>query len=157
MGSSGQLALLTYFDNRTEALPLLHCSSSLVRGKPLNSVCLLLLLLLLSHFSSVQLFVTPWTVAQRSSIHGVLQARILECVAISSSRGSFRPRDQTHVSCLLHWQAGSLPLVPSGSPSTNLNVCFMSAPQSSFFGCTMQHVGSSSLIRDQTCALCTKG
>ena len=33
-----------------------------------------------------------------SSIHGVLQARILEWVAISFSRGSFRPRDRTQVS-----------------------------------------------------------
>ena len=29
-----------------------------------------------------------------------LQARILEWVAISSSRGSSQPRDQTHVSCV---------------------------------------------------------
>ena len=28
-----------------------------------------------------------------SSVHGIFQARILEWVAISSSRGSFRPRD----------------------------------------------------------------
>ena len=27
------------------------------------------------------------------SLHGILQARILEWVAISSSRGSFQPRD----------------------------------------------------------------
>ena len=33
-----------------------------------------------------------------SSVHGILQARILEWVAISFSRGSFRPRDQTRVS-----------------------------------------------------------
>ena len=33
-----------------------------------------------------------------SSIHGVFQARILEQVAISFSRGSSRPRDQTKVS-----------------------------------------------------------
>ena len=33
-----------------------------------------------------------------SSIHGILQARILEWVAISFSRGSPRPRDQTQVS-----------------------------------------------------------
>ena len=33
-----------------------------------------------------------------SSIHGILQARILEWVAISSSRGSSRPRDRTQVS-----------------------------------------------------------
>ena len=34
-----------------------------------------------------------------SSIHGILQARILEWVAISFSRGSSQPRDQTQVSC----------------------------------------------------------
>ena len=33
-----------------------------------------------------------------SSAHGILQARILEWVAMSSSRGSSRPRDQTQVS-----------------------------------------------------------
>ena len=33
-----------------------------------------------------------------SSVHGILQARVLEWVAISFSRGSSRPRDQTHVS-----------------------------------------------------------
>ena len=35
-----------------------------------------------------------------SSVHGISQARILEQVAISSSRGSSRPRDQTSVSCI---------------------------------------------------------
>ena len=46
-----------------------------------------------------------------SSVHGVFQARILELIAVSSFRGSFWPRDQTHVSCiscigsqvLYHW------------------------------------------------------
>ena len=33
-----------------------------------------------------------------SSVHGIIQARILELVAISSSRGSSQPRDQTQVS-----------------------------------------------------------
>ena len=33
-----------------------------------------------------------------SSVHGILQARIPEWVAISFSRGSFWPRNQTHVS-----------------------------------------------------------
>ena len=32
-----------------------------------------------------------------SSVHGILQARILEWVAIPFSRGSFRPRDWTHI------------------------------------------------------------
>jgi len=40
-------------------------------------------------------------------VHGILQARILEWAAISSSRGSSQPRDQTKVSGIL--QADSLP------------------------------------------------
>ena len=35
-----------------------------------------------------------------SSVHGISQARILEGVAISSSRGSSQPRDQTCISCV---------------------------------------------------------
>ena len=44
-----------------------------------------------------RLFVTPWTVlhhAPGSSVHGILQARTLEWVAFSFSRGSFGPRDR---------------------------------------------------------------
>ena len=72
---------------------------------------------MLSHFSCVRLFVTPWTVAHQaplsmgfsrweywsgSSVHGILQARTLEWVAVSFSRRSSRPSDQTsgsYVSC----------------------------------------------------------
>ena len=43
-----------------------------------------------------------------SSVHRIFQAGILECVAISSSRGSSQFRDGTL--CLLHWQVDSLPL-----------------------------------------------
>ena len=49
-----------------------------------------------------------------SSVHRILQARLLEWVAISCFGGSSRPRDQTV--CLLHWQAGSLPLAPPRKP-----------------------------------------
>ena len=35
-----------------------------------------------------------------SSLHGIFQARILEWVAISSSRGSSLSKDRTHVSCI---------------------------------------------------------
>ena len=35
-----------------------------------------------------------------SSVHGILQARILEWVVMPSSRGSFQPRDWTCVSCI---------------------------------------------------------
>ena len=33
-----------------------------------------------------------------SSVHGILQARILEWAAVPSSRGSSQPRDQTRIS-----------------------------------------------------------
>jgi len=45
--------------------------------------------------SRVQLFETPWTVAYQAPLSiGILQARILEWVAMPSSRASSRPRDQ---------------------------------------------------------------
>ena len=59
--------------------------------------------------SHVWLFATLWTVAcQAPLVHGVFQARILEWVAISFSRGSSPPRGWTHISCtgrqiLYHW------------------------------------------------------
>ena len=34
------------------------------------------------------------------SVHGILQARTLEWIAISFSKGSSRPRDRTRVSCI---------------------------------------------------------
>ena len=53
-----------------------------------------------------------------SSAHGIFQARILEWGAISSSRGSSRPRGWTHLLCLVHWQADSLPYCHMGSHCT---------------------------------------
>ena len=48
----------------------------------------------------VQFFVTPWTVRSLlgSFVHVILQARMLEWVAILFSRGSFQTRDGTQVS-----------------------------------------------------------
>ena len=60
-------------------------------------VCALLSYLL----NRVQFLVTPWTVACHglySSIHGIVQARILECIAMPSPRGSSQPRNRTQVS-----------------------------------------------------------
>ena len=86
-------------------------------------------------FSTVWLFATPRTIAGQTphSVHGIFQARILDWIAISSCRGSSRPRDQTqdpktpkieqepHLLCLLHWQADSLPLSHPGSPLLSLS------------------------------------
>ena len=51
-----------------------------------------------------------------SSVHGILQLRILEWAAIPFSRGVSWPRDQTHISFVSCIDACSLPLVPPGKP-----------------------------------------
>ena len=51
--------------------------------------------------SHVQLFCNPMDCSlPGSSLHGIFQARILEWVAISSSRGSSLSKDRTRVSCI---------------------------------------------------------
>ena len=51
-----------------------------------------------------------------SSVLGILQARILEAVAISSSQRIFPTQGSNpRPLCLLHWQADSLPLHHLGS------------------------------------------
>ena len=47
-----------------------------------------------------------------SSVHGILQARTLEWVAISSFRGSSRPRDRTPLPCI----AGGFFIGAAGEP-----------------------------------------
>jgi len=67
---------------------------------------------ILNCLSCVQLFVTIWTVCSPpgSSVHGIIQTRILEWAAMPSSWGS--SWSNPHLWWLLYWQAGSLPLVP---------------------------------------------
>ena len=107
------------FINTAMILPLLHltkdplifairapvstttpaCSPAFTLCFPINTcVCAL------SSFMSNSLR-PPWTVAHQappSRLLSILQARILELVATPSSRGSSRPRDQTHLFSLLH-------------------------------------------------------
>jgi len=55
------------------------------------------------------------------TVHGILQARILEPVAVPFSRGSSQPRDQTQISAL---QADSLPAELPGKPkNTGVSSC----------------------------------
>ena len=66
----------------------------------LRSVCVL------THFSHVQLRDPMDCSLPGSSVHGILQARVLEWVAMPSSRGSFWPRDRTqvsYISCTGRW------------------------------------------------------
>ena len=50
------------------------------------------------------------------SVHGILQARILEWVDMHSSRGSSRPRDQTFGSCSSCIAGGFFTSEPLGKP-----------------------------------------
>ena len=57
--------------------------------------------IVIESLSFVRLFCDPVDYSlPAASVHGISQARILEWVAISFSRGSFPPRDQTCVSCI---------------------------------------------------------
>ena len=53
-----------------------------------------------SHFSHVPLFVSLWTIACQVPLSMVFSTRILEWVAMPSSRGSSWPRYRTHISCI---------------------------------------------------------
>ena len=58
-----------------------------------------------------------------SSVHGILQARILECIAIFFSRRSSQPRDRTYVSCigrriLYHWATELNLAIPLCNPQS---------------------------------------
>ena len=55
-----------------------------------------------------------------SSVHGILQARILEWVAIPFSRGSSQPRDRTRVSCSFYITGRFFTTEPLGKPILKL-------------------------------------
>ena len=85
----------------------------------------------LRHFKSCPTLCDPMDCSPPgSSVHGILQAIILEWVAISSSRGSSWPRGQTFI-CLLHWQSSSLPPVPPGKPICHERIKILLMPHPS--------------------------
>ena len=62
-----------------------------------------------------------------SSVHGILQARILELIAITSSRGSFQPWGRTHISCIAGSFFTTEPLEkPSYYPRLTLIIALLS-------------------------------
>ena len=80
-----------------------------------------ILFLMLCCVKSVQLYPTLWDPMDCSppgfSICGILQAIIVEWVSISYPRGSSQNQgSNSRLLCLLHWQAGSSPLVPPEKP-----------------------------------------
>ena len=56
-----------------------------------------------------------------SSVHGILQARILEWVAMLSSRGSSQSRDRIHISCVTCFAGRFFTTEPPGKTSHTAN------------------------------------
>ena len=65
-----------------------------------------------------------------SSVSGILQARILEWVAMPSSRGIFLTQGSHLCLLSLHCQTGSLPLAPPGKPKPRLTEVKRAWPRS---------------------------
>ena len=62
-----------------------------------------------------------------SSVHKILQARILEWVAMPFSRGSSRPRNWNHGSCISAWRADFLPTEPPARvPKSHVPILWVS-------------------------------
>ena len=88
---------------------------------------------MLSLLSSVWLFATLWTVARRERLFSPWDSSGknpgVGCHAFLP--GIFPSQVlNLHLSCLLHWQVGSLPLAPPGKPR-GINSCLCSFNQSS--------------------------
>ena len=90
------LELSCFFVDPADVGNLISGSSAFSKTS-LNILCALVL-----HCSvGVRLFVTPWAVTCLASLSmGILQTRILEWVAMPSSRESSQHRDRTHISCI---------------------------------------------------------
>ena len=58
-----------------------------------------------------------------SSVHGILQLRIPEWVAMPSSRGSSQPRNQTHISCDFCTIGGFFTTEPPGKSLMHMYMC----------------------------------
>ena len=96
-------------------------------------------IILLSACVLAQLCLTLWDpIAYNlllSSVHGIFQAKVLEWFAIPFSRGSFQPRDQTHVSCigrliLYHCVTWEVPFTFPEACSIIVHLAFISFPLS---------------------------
>ena len=67
----------------------------------------------LSHFSRVQLFANPWTVAHQAPLSmGFSRQEYCSGLPLPSPGNFLTQGLNLLLLCLLHWQAGSLPLAP---------------------------------------------
>ena len=107
---------------------LLHCNCSL---------------LLFGHEVVSESFATPWTAARQAPLSiGILQARTLEWVAISSSVGCSQPRDCTlisYASCIGRWVLA--PLAPTLVNRQNWSPVNNTKVMVAFEGCSRDCLG----------------
>ena len=74
---------------------------------------------MLSCFTRVRLFVAPWTVACLAPLPmGSSRQECWRGLPCLPPGDLPNPGNEPHLLCLLHWQAGSLPLAPPGKPSS---------------------------------------
>ena len=121
---------LGIFANRVQEFGTLKTNSShgnfsiqIVESKG-NTIRILVLSYLIA---KLYLFCGPMDSSPLGSVHGIFQERILECVAISFSRESSRPRDRTHISCIgrqildcrVTWEAPKLEYLASINKHAN--------------------------------------
>ena len=72
---------------------------------------------MLSHFSHLQLFATPWTLAHQTPLSvGSSRQEYWSELPWPSPGDLPYPGTEPMSLCLLHWQACSLPLAPPGKP-----------------------------------------
>ena len=72
---------------------------------------------MLSHFSHVQLFATPWTIAHQAPLSmGFSKQEYWSGFPCPPPGDLPNPGIKPHLLGLLHWQTGSLPLAPPGKP-----------------------------------------
>ena len=84
-----------------KAISLGSLSDPLEIGLSFEHTCVCVCVCVCTHTQSCPTLCNPMDCSlPGSSAHGIFQARIMEQVAISYCRGSFQPRDQTHISCI---------------------------------------------------------
>ena len=88
-----------------------------------------------------------------SSVHGVVQARILEWVTIAFSRGSAQPRDRTQVSCIagrffIVWAANYISFIGMADAAGHLSVSIFPL----FLICTTQILLEAAMQLTEMCA-----
>ena len=88
------------------------------RGLQLCDQNMNILFALLSHFSHVRLFATLWTIVCQAPLSKGFSRQEYQSGLPCPPTGNLpNPGPNKYLVCLLHWQAGSLPLVPPGNKS----------------------------------------